>query len=500
MTNNECYAWAGTILNVDLSSMKVSRETLSREFATKYIGGSGFGARILYDEVGPEVDPLGPENIAIIGQGPLTGTTAPSGGRYVLISKSPHTGIYGRSNGGGSFGPEMKYAGYDLIVIRGRAEKPVYLWIDDDHVELKDATHLWGKDTWTTHRMIREELGDPDIKTLKIGPAGENMCYSSCVVGDLSRAAGRNSFGAVWGSKNLKAVAARGSKGVKVAKSKEFIELCKFLRNRIERDPVHSLHTEYGTTGWLEGGVPSTIVDEEAPPLFHTKFDTMFDKNLSCFGCANHCSHFYSVKSGKYKGTAGEGLEHGSGRTFAKAVGVNDPAFVCKINTVCNQLGLHTKAPESALSWAMKLYQEGIITKEDTDGLELTWGNEEAVLEMLRKICYKEGFGEVLDAYPIRAVEKLGRGSDKYMSHVKGTGSVYAMDISLNFLLASSVAPRGADHLTGAHSSTRPGFCPIEMSNEHLEKLGKDLYDDPTLILNRPLRSTIPRPPISSVI
>ena len=185
------YSWAGTILNVDLTSMKVSQEPLSKEFAVKYIGGSGFGARILYDEVEPTDNALEPDNVLVITQGTLSGTAAPSGGRYDLITKSPLTRIFTRSNGGGFFGPEMKFAGSDLIIVRGRAERPVYLWIDDDQVELRDARHLWDKDTWTARRMIQTELGDTEIQTLLIGPAGENLCYSSCVISNLGRAAGK---------------------------------------------------------------------------------------------------------------------------------------------------------------------------------------------------------------------------------------------------------------------------------------------------------------------
>ncbi len=303
------YGWAGSILNVDLTNMRTSKEPLTKEFATKYIGGSGFGARVLYDEVGPEVDPLSPENIIIIGQGPFSGTTAPSGSRYDLISKSPLTGIYVRTNGGGFFGAEMKFAGYDLIIVRGRAENPVYLWINDEYVEIRDASHIWGKDTWTTQRMIQQELGDPDIQTLKIGPSGENMGYSSAVIANLSRAAGRMSVGAVWGSKNLKAVAVRGNKVVSIARPKEFMELCQALIERAKGDPMYDIHTSYGTSAWVS--YPGLDAQQMAKglttphPLRHNNLDSFYDKNLACFGCAYHCSHYYSVKSGKYKGTAG---------------------------------------------------------------------------------------------------------------------------------------------------------------------------------------------------
>ncbi|MBI4188268.1 MAG: hypothetical protein HY529_03570 [Chloroflexi bacterium] len=464
------YGWAGTILNVDLTNMKVSRQPLSRELATKYIGGDGFGSRILYDEVGPETDPLSPENIIIIGNGPLCGTIAPASSRFDVISKSPLTGIFARSNGSGCFGPEMKLAGYDLIVIRGKAEKPVYLWVNDERAEIRDAAHLWGKDTWTTENLIRQELNSPDIQTLKIGPAGENLCYSSAIIGNLGRAAGRMSLAAVWGSKNLKAVAVLGNKEVRVARPKEFVELCQSLLERAKKDPMYSIHTSYGTSGWVSYG-------------FYTKrkadLDAIRDKNLSCFGCAYHCRHFYSVKSGKYKGTAGPGFEGGPfGRSLSMAK-VDNVEFFCKFNETCNQLGVHVQVPFHAFQWAMQLYKDGIITKEDTDGLELTPGNEEVFFKLLHKIAYKEGFGEILDGYPVRSAEKLGRGSDLYISHGKGHtdhGWEHGMG-GLRAVLGNAVATRGYDHLTGAQSQTVPGSR-REHSDEHLRTMGRERYGD----------------------
>ncbi|MDP3880096.1 MAG: aldehyde ferredoxin oxidoreductase N-terminal domain-containing protein [Dehalococcoidales bacterium] len=470
------YGWAGNILNVDLTSMKVSNEELSPEFAAKYIGGDGFGIRTIYDEVGPEVDPLSPENVVVIGNGPLAGTITPGSSRFDVISKSPLTGIFARSNGSGGFGPEMKFAGYDLIVIRGKAEKPVYLWLNDGRAEIRDAAHLWGKDTWTTDHLIQQELNNSDIHSIKIGPSGENLGFSSAIIGDLGRAAGRMSLAAVWGSKNLKAVAALGNKEVKVARPKEFMELCQSLLDRAKRDPMYTIHTNYGTTGWVSYG-------------FYTKrkaeLDAIHEKILSCFGCAYHCRHFNSVKSGKYAGTAGPGFEGGPlGRSLNMAQ-VDNVEFFVKANTLCNQLGVHVQVPFHAFQWAIQLYRDGIITKEDTEGLEITPGNEEVFLELLHKIAYKEGFGEILDGYPIRSAEKLGRGSDLYISHGKGhTDHGWTRGMGgLRSVLGNSVATRGYDHLTGAQSQTVPGSR-REHSDEHLRKLGEERYGDPEAFFN----------------
>ncbi len=329
------YGWAGKILDINLTTGKIETESLSKDWATKYIGGSGFMARVLYNEVGPEVDALSPENIALIGQGPLSGTLAPSSGRYEVAAKSPLTGIYGRSNGGGNFGPEMKWAGYDLIIIRGKSENPVYLWIEDDHVELRDASNLWGQTISVARRMICDELGDPDIATLLIGPAGENLCFTSCIISDLTRAAGRTSIGAVWGSKKFKGVAARGSQGVNIAHPAEFLQLCKALSKRFKEDPLYETHVKYGTISWVgsahgrgrsSGG---EVGGKRRIGIEETDFDSLIEKNLACFGCPLHCSHFLNVKEGKYKGTKGEGIE-GNVQIFAMGMRTCNSGFLCQ--------------------------------------------------------------------------------------------------------------------------------------------------------------------------
>jgi len=474
--------WAGRILDVDLSKMSISKEPLPPDFAIKYIGGSGFGVRRLYDEVGPEVEPLSPGNVIYVAQGPLVGTLSPSSGRYDLICKSPLTGIFLRSNGGGFFGPELKWAGYDLITIRGRAEWPVYLWIDNDDVQLRDASHIWGKDTWTTEQMIRDELGDPEIKTLKIGPAGENLALSACVIGGLSRAAGKGGIGAVFCSKKLKAIAVRGTKGVNIAYPRQLEGICDELSRRIEKDPMYDALRRDGTvyTVW-EVARPW----EKMPLLSHLTAadfrEKYFDENLACFNCQLHCSHYYSVKEGKYKGTKGEGLEANALIYANQVTQIGNAAFTCKYNNLCNQLGLHVDHPGTAIGWAMKLFEDGIITKEDTNGIELTYGNEEAVLELMQKMAYNEGFGAVLNGYPLRAAEQIGRGSELYISHTKGMPRS-PLTIDVTWMLALSVATRGADHLIGARTFFVTNRAK-EITNEILKRLGEERYGDASMFL-----------------
>ncbi len=481
----EWNGWAGSILDVNLSTGKITKEPISKEMVVKYVGGRGLAARILYDEVGPETDPLGPDNIILVTSGALEGTRVPTSGRYDLTSKSPQTGIYGASNGGGFFGQELKRAGYDVIVIRGKSEKPVYLSINDDEVEIRDASHLWGQDTQVTEEMIRDELGDPKIRTLKIGPAGENECFSSCVIGDLSRAAGSRAIGAVWGSKKLKAVAVRGSKRTNVARPEELDELCRKLRARAKEDPLYATWRKHGTAGVVVD-VMKTLYEEDLrdsgesvrellPHVTKEILDTdYFDKSLACANCDLHCGHQYSVKEGKYKGTEGEGPEAGAIAIWRT---MDNPAFILAYNTLCNKLGLNI-SPAGAIERAIVLYGEGIITQDDTGGIELRPGNEEAALELTRMIAYKEGFGRILDEYLGGRVEELSK-SEVHDPEVKGPRPLPTdFRTTSAYTLARSVATRGNDHLTGGPWDLRPGLLP-EMSDDVLEKEGRKRYGDP---------------------
>lgn len=482
--------WAGKILKVDLSEHRIEIETTPLDWARKYIGGSGFGARVLYDEVGPDIDPLDPRAAVLIAQGPLSGTLVPGSGRYELTAKSPVTGIIGRSNGGGNFGPEMKWAGYDLILVRGKSKNPVYLWIEDERIELKDATHLWGQTTWAARQMICQELGDPDVATLLIGPAGEHLCLSSCVIGDKSRAAGKCGIATVWGSKNLKAVACRGSKGVNVAAPKELLSLCKALYRRFKEDPLYETHTRYGTLSWVGGAYVRSPAgrlmtgSEYQEGIEETAIESVLRKNVACFGCPLHCSHFYEINEGKYKGTKGEGFEGNLQIFGGMGLKAFNAAFLCQFNNLCNQLGLNLDMVCAAINWAMHLYEAGIITKNDTDGLELKWGDQDVILELLRKMASREGIGDLLDKYPVRATQMLGKGSELYAPHTKGlyTGSFSSgIGSSLAYTLAFNVATRGYDHLTGGPSVYSPGLRDEwGITREYLTKLGQDRYNDPT--------------------
>ena len=485
------YGWGGRILRVNLTTRDIKIESLPKDFAINYVGGSGFGAKILYDEVGPDVDALSPKSIIILGQGPLCETLVPSSGRYELVAKSPLTGLFARSNGGGTFGPKMKEAGYDLVLIGGQSDNPVYLWIEDEHVSLRNATHMWGQTAWSTREMVCDELDDPDIGTLVIGPAGENLCFSSAVISDQSRAAAKCGIAAVWGSKKLKAVAIRGSKGVEVAKPLDLLQLCKAISQRFKEDPLYESMSKYGTMGWVGGAYARSQAGklmfgtEGTSKIWETALETHCERSLACSGCPIHCSHYYRVKSGKYRGTKGEGIEGNCQIYAGMSLRVFDAAFLLRYNSLCNELGINLDVAGSAINWAMHLYEAGIITKEDTDGLKLTWGNQDAILELLPKIAYKDGFGAILDGFPIRSTNWVGRGSELYATHTKGlysTGFGPGICPTLAYTLAQNVATRGFDHLTGGPTMYTPGLRQEwGITDELLKKLGEERYNDPEI-------------------
>ncbi|MHC4708073.1 MAG: aldehyde ferredoxin oxidoreductase N-terminal domain-containing protein, partial [Planctomycetota bacterium] len=346
--------WTGKILTIDLTSKRVTTQPLPKNWPRMYIGARGFCIRLLYDLTGPETDPLSPENVVIIAAGPLTGTMAPSSSRCEVVSKSPLTGIYARGDVGGTFGPIMKYAGYDIITVKGRSEKPVYIWIDDTSIEIMDATHLWGLDVWEARNKVCA-MHEPaltsnnhylhPIGSLLIGPAGENLSMAACVMCGVAHAAGLGGLGAVWGSKNLKGVAVRGSRGIDIAEPKHLLKLCGKQWARYHDDPLYASTRKWGTLGWVGGSDSrSTISDlmlgQRFKEIEEHAFEPIIEKNRACYGCPIHCDHFLHVKEGKYKGSKGEGLEG-----FVQILGMSfktaSAPFLAEWNNMCNRLGVN---------------------------------------------------------------------------------------------------------------------------------------------------------------
>jgi aldehyde:ferredoxin oxidoreductase len=473
------YGWAGNILRIDLTTGEIVRQPLEIDFARKWLGGEGFGAKLLWDGVGPEVeDGLNPGNLLIYATGPLTGTLAPSGGRLEIIAKSPLTGTFGDSNSGGHFAPEFKRAGYDVIVITGRAEKPVYLWIDDDQVEIKDASHLWGKTVSETDEMIKKELRDADIQISCIGPAGENQVRFAILMNNLDRAPAWSGCGAVAGSKNLKAVAARGTKGIRIARPEEFHRACWEAREKVTQSPIRPTMRKMGTmflirSMYLSGVGQLYNYSVSQCPSSHMEqisgerwADEYVVQTTGCHGCPMHCTHPCRVTQGPYAGLTIGGCEYGAITGYVYAYGSPSLAFGMKAVQYCNENGMDAAEPSYVIAWATDCFKRGIIDEKDTDGLVLEWGDEEVGLELLRKITQREGFGDMLAEGLGRAAQRLGRGSEYYAQTIKGSFSQEnPTRAAYGLALASATSTRGADHLKGYPLFERRGF-PSEMSRK----------------------------------
>ena len=464
--------WAGRILLVDLSSGKIEVEVLSPDLKLKYLGGRGINSRLLYEGIKAGIDPLGPENLLIFGTGPLSGTLAPAS-RFTVTAKSPLTGILGDANCGGGFSAELKWAGYDHIVFKGAASKPVYLWIFDDQVEIRDASHLWGKTVPETEIMLKQELGDSEIQFAAIGPAGENQVGLACIIGSNYRGAARTGMGAVMGAKKLKAIAVRGTKGVKVEKPKEFFLLIEELCEKIRNSPIYPRLSVYGTPGLTtllnERGYCSVRNlqksggFEEIDKIDHEALMPFFVKSKSCVGCIIHCGHFFEIKEGPYAGEKGGGIEFGAIGPFGTHCGISYAPAIFKMANLCNQYGVDVLGFSTILGFAMEWYQRGIITLDDLDGIPLEWGNYEAAIKIFYKMVKREGFGGLLGEGAVRAAAKIGRGAENYITHSKGLEWGHA-DIRAfkGYALNQATATRGADHLRGIPGGELLGIPPEE--------------------------------------
>ncbi|MFC1967887.1 aldehyde ferredoxin oxidoreductase family protein [Chloroflexota bacterium] len=468
------YGWQGTILRVDLSEERITKEPLRIDFAMKWLGGEGFGAKILWDEVGPEVrDALEPENRLIFTCGPLTSTIAPGCGRLEIVSKSPLTGIFGDTNSGGHFAPELKQAGYDMLIIFGKAKRPVYLWVDDNVVEIRDASHLWGKTVQETDRLIKEELGDKNIQVSCIGPGGENLVRFAILINNLSRAPGTTGCGAVAGSKNLKAVVVRGTKGVDIARPEEFEEACLNARDKVKglkRLPtmrqIGTMHLVrmYYSGGW---GLLNNFEISQCPESYFEQVcgekwaEDYVVKGMGCYGCPMQCSHYNAVKEGPYAGLGGEGTEFGAMMPYIYWYGPSNLAFAMKAADYCTEQGLDATEPGVVMAWATDCFKRGILTEKDTDGLALEFGDEKVGLELLRKMTYREGFGDLLAEGLGRAAARLGKGSEYWASTIKGKALFEGpARVAYGCALAASTSTRGADHLKGFTDFELVGFPP----------------------------------------
>ena len=411
----------GKLLWVDLTSGQVRDEPLNAGYAEQFVGGSGLATRYLYDLIGGDTDPLGPDNPLIIMPGPLTGTRAPLCGRHTLVARSPLTGLLGESNAGGFVGAELRHAGYDGIVVTGQASAPVWLTIHDGQAELRDAGHLWGLDTFETQRRIKEALGDQRVRVGCIGPAGENRVRYAGIFHDNARAAGRTGLGAVMGAKRLKALAVRGAGGVPLALADEarFNAIARDMKKIFKDDVLSQILRETGTGGNLDylhllGALPSRYYTqgewwEAAEISGNTMAETILTGVEGCYGCLVACGRRVTIPEGKYA-TDGEikGPEYETLGAFGSQLLINDLAAVTHLGHLCDRLGLDSISTGNTIALAHYLFQEGIISPAETGGLELQWGDPDTVAELVRQVAHRQGFGKALAEGAKRFAEMYG--------------------------------------------------------------------------------------------
>jgi aldehyde:ferredoxin oxidoreductase len=411
--------YMGRLLVVDLTSGELKEEPLDDNLAHDFVGGAGYAARYLYDELGPDTDPLGPENTLMFMTGPLVGTRAPSCGRHEVCALSPLTGIWGESNSGGFWGAELKFSGYDGIVVRGRSEKPVWLsLIEGQPPALHDASDLWGLDTYETQQRLRDELGDEKVRVASIGPAGENQVLYAAIMNDNGRAAGRTGMGAVMGSKNLKAVAVRGTQRIPLADRETFGQAAKQAIEIISDDLLTETYRLGGTASFVDmsimwGNMPTKYWTqpswEEATHLSGvTTMETILTRAVPCYGCMVACGREVTLKDTPYGVEVVDGPEYETVAMLGSLLLVDDLPGVAYAGHLCDRYGMDTISAGSSIALAYLLYERGFITSADTGGLPLKWGNIETAHSLLEMIAQRQGFGDLLAEGTKRLAARYG--------------------------------------------------------------------------------------------
>ncbi len=489
----ECFVldgYAGKILYVDLTSGVSRTEPLPEKMAEDFLGGAGFGIKMITDLQRPGADAFDPENPIVFSLGTFCGVMVPAASsKWGVAAKSPQSNALGEAYSTGFFGSEMRRAGYDIVVITGKAKSPVYLYIENESVQLMDASHLWGKDNWETEDMIKEELGDPDVRVASIGPAGEKLVRFACIINDRLRAAGRTGMGAVMGSKLLKAVAVRGTADITVADVEKFKELSFEMYNRA-KGPATEKYRGLGTAGnvlvlnkaaamptrnWqdavFEGA--ETISGEYVNEHYVTKIQ-------GCDGCGSRCEHVATVNEGPYKGAIGR-VEYEPIYSLGSCTGIDRLDAIIRSVQLCDLYGLDALSAGVAVAFGMELFEKGLITEKDTGGIDLHFGNAEAQTEMLRKIAFREDIGDILAEGVKRASEKIGKGSKAFAMHIKGVEMTgYDVRGLKTAALGYAVSRRGADHQRhGAYGPDLKGTVDRFKADKDRGPLvvdGEDLY------------------------
>ena len=460
--------YAGRILQVDLTTGKVRIEKLAEETAKQYIGGIGLGMKLWLDNSKAGVNPLSPDNPLVLALGPVSGTMFPTGGNgHAFIAKSPATGGVGEAVSHGTFGAELKRAGFDAIIFTGKADKPVYLWIDDDTIQIFDASQVWGKSPPETEDAIKTELGDFYIRVASIGLAGEKQSKIACIINEKTRAAGRTGLGAVMGSKNLKAIAVRGTRDIAVAQPEEFINMVKEFHERMKGPAAQ----KYRTLGTVENVIVQNQLfcmptrnfnnshfenaDKVSGEVLNERY---VEKIIACNSCAMRCEHEALVREGPYKGTLAR-MEYDNLWALGPNCGVDKLDAIIKAAERCNYYGLDANSTGVTISFVMDCHEKGILTHEELGGIDAHFGNAEALIQLIEKIGTREGIGDMLADGVKAAAEKIDKNSIQLAQHIKGlevTG--YDLRCLKTTALGSAVSFRGADHnRSGAYASDVKG-------------------------------------------
>ena len=445
--------YGGKILRVNLTTGKITKEQTPVDVARDFIGGRGFGAYYLFKEVPQGADPLGPENKLIISSGPMSGLMIPGAGKCDFTTKSPLTGGYASASMGGHFTAEIKYAGLDSIILEGMSSKPVYLFIDNDRTELRDASEFWGQGTIAVEKKFKEKFGE-EYQIAVIGPGGENVVSYACINHDFGRQAGRGGVGAVMGVKKLKAIVIHGTKSIPVADTQAYRNAGKALYKACKDASFLEEWTRYGTTvvtSWCDevGALPTRNFSagsyEDGKNLYGPVMrEKIVITDKGCFGCPSPCGKY--SRSKKYNSYV-EGPEYETIGLLGSNLGISDIEAVAHANLLADDAGIDTISAGNAIGWAMECYEKGIFTRDDTDGLELKFGNIEATFELIGKISRKEGFGALLADGVKKASQKIGQGTEKFAIHVKGMEqSAYATHNATAMLLAYMTCDVGAHH------------------------------------------------------
>jgi len=486
------FGYAGRVLIVDLDIGRTRAEQLNTDFAQKYVGGIGLGMRLWIDHTKQGVDPLGPDNTLVLALGPVSGTMFPTGGNgHAFIAKSPATNGIGEAVSHGTFGAELKRAGYDAVVIKGKSEKPVYLWIDDDSVQLLDASNLMGKSPSETEDAIKDELGDYYVRVASIGLAGERLSRIACIINEKTRAAGRTGLGAVMGSKNLKAIAVRGTRDITVAKPDEFMDMVQEFHERMKGPATQ----KYRTLGTVENilinntlycmptrNYASAHFEDAEKVSGEALNENYVAKIIACNSCPMRCEHEAVVREGPYKGTMAR-MEYESLWALGPYCGVNRLDAIIKAAELCNYYGMDAQSTGVVVGFAMDCHENGILSHEEL-GVDAHFGNADALVQLVEKMGKREGIGDVLADGVRMAAAKLDKNSEQFAQHIKGlevTG--YDLRCLKTAALSFAVSFRGADHTrSSAYALDLKGKVDRLKAERGRGKLVKELEDIYSLI------------------